>query len=118
MLRGWLSGRRLGGWSADNVSKREPTARQQLAFARRAQRELLASGERARKRTLDTVNELTPQESQIADLAANRQTSREIAAQLFISPSTVEYHLCKAFRKLEVRSRTELARRMAWSSRD
>jgi DNA-binding CsgD family transcriptional regulator len=83
------------------------------AFARRAQRELLASGERARKRTVDTLDQLTPQEAQIAHLAANGQTNREISAQLFISPSTVEYHLHKVFRKLAVRSRTELARRMA-----
>ena len=82
------------------------------AFARRAQRELLATGERARKRTVDTLDQLTPQEIQIARLAANGQTNREIAAALFISPSTVEYHLHKAFRKLAVRSRTELARRM------
>ncbi|HWW90387.1 MAG TPA: LuxR C-terminal-related transcriptional regulator, partial [Solirubrobacteraceae bacterium] len=83
------------------------------AFARRAQRELLATGERARKRTVDTLDQLTPQEIQIARLAANGRTNREIAAQLFISASTVEYHLHKAFRKLAVRSRTELARRMA-----
>jgi DNA-binding CsgD family transcriptional regulator len=83
------------------------------AFARRAQRELLASGERARKRTVDTLDQLTPQEAQIAHLAASGQTNREISAQLFISPSTVEYHLHKVFRKLAVRSRTELARRMA-----
>jgi DNA-binding CsgD family transcriptional regulator len=82
------------------------------AFARRAERELVATGERARKRTVDTLDQLTPQETQIARLAAHGQTNREIAAQLFISPSTVEYHLHKAFRKLGVRSRTELARRM------
>ena len=83
------------------------------AFASRAERELLATGERARKRTVDTLDQLTPQETQISRLAANGDTNREIAAQLFISPSTVEYHLHKAFRKLGVRSRTELARRMA-----
>jgi DNA-binding CsgD family transcriptional regulator len=83
------------------------------AFAGRAERELLATGERARKRTVDTLDQLTPQETQISRLAANGDTNREIAAQLFISPSTVEYHLHKAFRKLGVRSRTELARRMA-----
>ena len=82
------------------------------AFARRAERELLATGERARKRTVDTLDQLTPQEVQIARLAANGQTNREIATQLFISASTVEYHLHKAFRKLAVRSRTELARRI------
>jgi DNA-binding CsgD family transcriptional regulator len=81
------------------------------AFAGRAERELLATGERAGKRTVDTLDQLTPQETQIARLAANGHTNREIAAQLFISPSTVEYHLRKAFRKLGVKSRTQLAQR-------
>ena len=79
------------------------------AFARRAERELLASGDRARKRTVDTLDQLTPQESQIARLAADGHTNREIAAQLFISASTVEYHLRKVFRKVGVKSRTQLA---------
>jgi DNA-binding CsgD family transcriptional regulator len=83
------------------------------AFARRAERELLATGERARKRTVDTRDQLTPQEMQVARLAANGDTNREIAAQLFISPSTVEYHLRKAFRKLDVKSRTQLAHRIS-----
>ena len=83
------------------------------AFGSRAQRELLATGERARKRTVETLDQLTPQETQVARLAAQGETNREIAARLFISPSTVEYHLRKVFRKLTVRSRTELARRMA-----
>jgi DNA-binding CsgD family transcriptional regulator len=83
------------------------------AFARRAERELLATGEHARKRTVDTVDQLTPQEMQIARLAARGDTNRDIAAQLFISPSTVEYHLRKAFRKLEVKSRTQLAHRLS-----
>jgi DNA-binding CsgD family transcriptional regulator len=82
------------------------------AFAERARVELKATGERARKRTVDTRDELTPQEAQIASLAASGMTSREIGAQLFISPSTVEYHLRKVFRKLDVKSRTQLARRM------
>jgi predicted ATPase len=83
------------------------------AFAERARVELQATGERARKRTVDTLDQLTPQEAQIARLAAQGSTNREIAAQLFISPSTVEYHLRKAFRKLHVKTRTQLAHRMS-----
>jgi DNA-binding CsgD family transcriptional regulator len=83
------------------------------AFAGRAERELLATGERARKRAVETVDQLTPQESQIARLAADGHTNREIAGRLFISTSTVEYHLRKVFRKLEVKSRTQLARRFS-----
>jgi len=82
------------------------------AFAERARIELKATGERARKRTVDTVEQLTPQEAQVSRLAALGNTNREIAAQLFISSSTVEYHLGKAFRKLDVTSRTQLARRL------
>jgi DNA-binding CsgD family transcriptional regulator len=81
-------------------------------FARRAERELLATGERARTRAMGTRDQLTPQEAQISRLVAEGQTNREIAAQLFISPSTVEYHLRKVFRKLGVKSRTQLARRL------
>jgi len=82
------------------------------AFAERARVELEATGERARRRTVDTADELTPQEVQVARLAAAGHTNREIAAQLFISSSTVEYHLRKAFRKLDARSRTQLANRL------
>jgi DNA-binding CsgD family transcriptional regulator len=76
------------------------------AFAGRAERELLATGEHARKCTVDTMGQLTPQETQVSLLVAEGYTNREIAAQLFISPSTVEYHLKKVFRKLGVTSRT------------
>ena len=83
------------------------------AFAERARVELQATGERARKRTVHTLDQLTPQEAQVSRLAAQGHTNREIAAQLFISPSTVEYHLRKAFRKLDVKTRTQLAHRMS-----
>jgi DNA-binding CsgD family transcriptional regulator len=82
------------------------------AFAERARIELEATGEHARRRTVDTLGQLTPQEAQISRLVAQGHTNREIAAQLFISPSTVEYHLRKAFRKVGVKSRTQLANRM------
>ena len=81
------------------------------AFAERARVELQATGEHARKRTVDTFDQLTPQEAQISRLAGLGHRNRELAAQLFISPSTVEYHLRKVFRKLDVKSRTQLASR-------
>ena len=83
------------------------------AFARRAERELLATGERARKRTRRDARPAHSAGAQIARLAAQGNTNREIAAQLFISPSTVEYHLRKVFRKLGVKSRTQLAHRLS-----
>jgi len=79
------------------------------AFGDRAQAELEATGERARARAAASESRLTPQESQVARLAGQGLTNREIAAQLFIGQSTVEYHLVKVFRKLDVRTRTQLA---------
>jgi DNA-binding CsgD family transcriptional regulator len=81
------------------------------AFAARTRVELEATGERARSRSVETLDQLTPQEAQVARLAGQGNTNREIAAQLYISPTTVEYHLHKAFRKLGVKSRTQLAHR-------
>ncbi len=78
------------------------------AFAERAARELLATGERARKRTPDTRDQLTPQELQIAQLASQGYSNPEIGGRLFISPRTVEYHLHKVFTKLAISSRNQL----------
>ncbi|HEY0409842.1 MAG TPA: AAA family ATPase [Candidatus Dormibacteraeota bacterium] len=78
------------------------------AFAARAERELLATGEHARRRTVETTCELTPQELQIAGLAQAGLSNQVIAARLFISPRTVEYHLHKIFTKLGIASRTQL----------
>ncbi|MGH2742281.1 MAG: LuxR C-terminal-related transcriptional regulator [Thermoleophilaceae bacterium] len=79
------------------------------AFAERARGELLATGERVRKRTAETRDELTPQERQIARLARGGLSNPEIGARLFLSPRTVEWHLHKVFTKLGIRSRRELA---------
>jgi DNA-binding CsgD family transcriptional regulator len=78
------------------------------AFAERARRELQATGETVRKRTVETLDDLTPQEVQVARLAADGQTNPEIGAQLFLSPRTVEWHLSKVFGKLGIGSRREL----------
>ncbi|HJZ27427.1 MAG TPA: LuxR C-terminal-related transcriptional regulator, partial [Streptosporangiaceae bacterium] len=81
-----------------------------LAFAERARRELQATGEHVRRRTVDTRDQLTPQEAQIARLARSGLSNPQIAAQLFLSPRTVQYHLAKVFSKLEISSRRELER--------
>ncbi|MBV9366556.1 MAG: AAA family ATPase [Solirubrobacterales bacterium] len=80
------------------------------AFAGRAARELLATGEAARKRSVETRDELTAQESQIAQFARDGLSNAEIGARLFISPRTVEYHLRKVFAKLGITSREHLDR--------
>jgi DNA-binding CsgD family transcriptional regulator len=80
------------------------------AFADRAQRELLATGETVRKRRVETRGDLSAQEAQIARLARDGLTNPEIGAQLFISPRTVQYHLRKVFLKLGISSRAELER--------
>ncbi len=79
-----------------------------VAFAERARRELLATGERARKRSAETANTLTAQEVSIARLAVDGLTNSQIGAQLFLSTRTVEWHLRKIFAKLDLGSRREL----------
>jgi DNA-binding CsgD family transcriptional regulator len=80
------------------------------AFAERARRELAATGETTRKRTVETSTELTAQEARIARLARDGLSNPEIAARLFISARTVQYHLGKVFTKLDIGSRSQLDR--------
>ena len=85
------------------------------AFAERARRELVATGEKVRKQPVSSGDELTAQEAQIARLAAEGLTNQEIGAQLFISTHTVEWHLRKVFVKLGITSRSQL-RTVSWAS--
>jgi DNA-binding CsgD family transcriptional regulator len=78
-------------------------------FANRSQRELSATGESPRKRSVDTRDDLTPQETQIARMAGDGLSNAEIGARLFISQSTVAYHLRNVFAKLNIVSRHQLA---------
>jgi DNA-binding CsgD family transcriptional regulator len=77
-------------------------------FAERALRELRATGEHARRRSTETADELTPQELHIAKLVGTGATSKEVAAELFVSPRTVDAHLRNIFRKLDITSRRQL----------
>jgi DNA-binding CsgD family transcriptional regulator len=85
-------------------------------FAERARIELAATGAKLRKRVRGTTTDLTPQETQVAKLVVDGHTNREVAARLFLSPATIDYHLRKVFQKLSVSSRAELTRRMANAS--
>ena len=80
------------------------------SFADRAGRELLATGETARKRTAAIGDALTPHEARIARMARDGASNQEIADQLFVSPKTIEYHLHKIFLKLGITSREHLDR--------
>jgi DNA-binding CsgD family transcriptional regulator len=80
------------------------------AFTERSRGELLATGEKVRRRTAESRDDLTAQEAQIARLARDGLSNPEIGARLFLSPRTVEWHLHKVFTKLGIRSRAELAR--------
>jgi DNA-binding CsgD family transcriptional regulator len=80
-----------------------------VPWAKHAQSELRASGETLRRQEVGTADELTPQELQVAMLVAGGAPNREVGAALFLSPKTIEAHLGRIYRKLRVRSRTELA---------
>jgi ATP/maltotriose-dependent transcriptional regulator MalT len=82
-------------------------------FAERTRRELLATGETVRKRSVETLSQLTSQEAQIARLAANGRTNPEIGAELFISSRTVEWHLRKVYPKLGITSRRQLSKALS-----
>jgi DNA-binding CsgD family transcriptional regulator len=84
-----------------------------IPWAERARSELRASGLTLRRREPAAPEQLTPQELQIARLVAEGRTNRDVAATLFLSPKTVEFHLTRIYRKLEIHSRSELVRRMA-----
>jgi len=88
------------------------------AFAERARRELIATGEKVRKRGVEARDQLTPQEEQIARLARDGRTNPQIGAQLFLSTRTVEWHLRKVFTKLGIGSRHELRAALASLGQD
>jgi DNA-binding CsgD family transcriptional regulator len=94
------------------------TSMSATAFADRASRELLATGENVRARMPDLRDELTPQEAQIAELARAGLTNPEIGARMFLSPRTVQYHLGKVFAKLDLKSRHELENALPRNSAD
>jgi ATP/maltotriose-dependent transcriptional regulator MalT len=107
----WLrrENRRVDARAQLRTAHEQFTAIGMEAFAERARRELLATGERVHKRTTETRDDLTAQERQVALLARDGMSNVEIGARLFLSQHTVAYHLRKVFSKLGIRSRRELA---------
>jgi DNA-binding CsgD family transcriptional regulator len=87
-------------------------------WAERARAELRASGQRVQRRPPAPTVDLTPQELQVALAIARGATNREAAARLFLSPKTIEFHLRNIYRKLGIRSRTELVRRVLSGAQD
>jgi DNA-binding CsgD family transcriptional regulator len=106
----WLrrEGRRVDARAHLHTAYDQLSAMGLEAFADRARRELLATGETARKRTVEPTGELTAQEFQIARLAGEGYSNPEIGTRLFLSPRTVEWHLRKIFTKLGISSRRQL----------
>jgi DNA-binding CsgD family transcriptional regulator len=84
-----------------------------VPLAARAETELLATGARPRRIALSGVDSLTPSERRVAQMAAEGHTNREVAQALFVSPKTVEVHLSSVYRKLEIRSRSQLPAALA-----
>jgi ATP/maltotriose-dependent transcriptional regulator MalT len=110
LAREWLrrEGRRSDARTPLRAAHEDFTAIGMVAFAERARRELLATGEVVRKRNVETYDELTQQERQVALMARDGLSNSEAGGRLFISPRTVEWHLRKVFAKLEISSRKEL----------
>jgi DNA-binding CsgD family transcriptional regulator len=114
----WLrrEGRRVDARTQLRAAYDQFTSIGMAAFAERARVELAATGEKVRKRTAQTRDDLTAQERQVAELARDGLSNPEIGARLFLSRRTVQYHLGKVFGKLGIRTRTELASALARSA--
>jgi ATP/maltotriose-dependent transcriptional regulator MalT len=106
----WLrrANRRVDARSELNAAHEMFASLGMAGFAERARRELVATGAKVRKRTVETGNDLSPQEAQIADLARQGFSNVEIGAQLFLSARTVEWHMSKILSKLGLTSRRQL----------
>jgi ATP/maltotriose-dependent transcriptional regulator MalT len=116
----WLrrQGRRLDAREQLGTAHEMLDAIGMVAFAERTRRELLATGQKARKRSVETRDQLTAQEEQIARLARDGLSNPEIGAQLFLSARTVEWHLRKVYTKLGIGSRHELRAALTQLGRD